>query len=210
MATSTYLNSRKKYGRPQAMLWSENPGTLKDGYWIPEGYEIGADISGAGESELTNQFIILSDDNRGPLEFSIERLEKRERTVNGRMRSYHIADKLSLQVSWDMLPSRSFALDPEFSSSGSTSLLTDQQYTSDNGAGGVELLDWYESHTGPFWVFLGYDKYSNFDAVSTRYQKLDRYNEVIEMFISDFSYSVEKRGTTNFDFWNVQLTLEEV
>jgi hypothetical protein len=29
------------------------------------------------------------------------------------------------------------------------------------------------------------------------------------MFISDFSYSVEKRGT-KFDFWNVSVTLEEV
>ena len=30
-ANSAYLQGRKKYARPQAMLWSENAGTLKNG-----------------------------------------------------------------------------------------------------------------------------------------------------------------------------------
>lgn len=28
-ANTAYLQGRKKYGRPQGMLWSENAGTLK-------------------------------------------------------------------------------------------------------------------------------------------------------------------------------------
>jgi hypothetical protein len=42
------------------------------------------------------------------------------------------------------------------------------------------------------------------------YNKLGRYNQVIEMYISDFSYTVNKRGGTNFDFWDISVSLEEV
>ena len=59
-------------------------------------------------ASLVDQFLILSDHNRGELQFSPIRIEQRQRTVNGRMRSYHIAAKLTISTSWDMLPSRSF------------------------------------------------------------------------------------------------------
>jgi hypothetical protein len=29
------------------------------------------------------------------------------------------------------------------------------------------------------------------------------------MYITSFNYSVEKRGGTNYDFWNISVTLEE-
>ena len=79
----------------------------------------------------------------------------------------------------------------------------------DAGAGGVEMLDWYENHKGSFWVFLAYDRKGIFKGTPEPYDHLQQYNQLIEMFISDFSYSVEKRGT-NFDFWNVSISLEEV
>jgi hypothetical protein len=146
-----------------------------------------------------------------------------------------------------MLPSRSFALPPNFGANGKpTSLQTegqisltqykdvdedgindvvettvsapirpygsaiykDQQYTTDGGAGGVELLDWYESHPGSFFVYLSYDKYSNFGKDNAGYQNLSKYNQVVEVFFSDFSHSVIKRGV--HDFWNISVTLEEV
>jgi hypothetical protein len=211
---------RKKYARPQGMLWSENPGTLQNGLYIPTGYEIGADAPEDADPALLDQFIILSDDNRDPLEFSIERIENRQRMINGRMRSHHIADKLSLSTSWNLLPSRSYAVNPNFNDNdgpnfGKSALrATSLEYTTDGGAGGVELLDWYKNHTGPFWVFLAYDNYKKFGPeegnANAAYGHLSQYNEVIEMFISDFSYSVEKRGGTNFDFWNISVTLEEV
>jgi hypothetical protein len=81
-------------------------------------------------------------------------------------------------------------------------------YTADGGAGGVELLNWYENHTGSFWVFLSYDRYDNFASAETKYNNLSIYSDVIEVFFSDFSYSVEKRGQS-FDFWNISLSLEE-
>lgn len=212
MASVSYMNSRKKYQRPQAMLWANNPGTNVSGLYIPNGFEVGQNPLLANEDDLLNEFIVLSDDNRGPLQFDTQRIEKRERMINGRMRSYHIADKLTLSTSWTRVPSRSFAsfpgLDPL---SANPAFGAGEQYTSDGGAGGVELLDWYNNHQDSFWVYLSYDKYTNFsEDDANRYSRLGQYNEVIEMFISGFSYSVEKRGGSNFDFWNISVSLEEV
>lgn len=205
MASSTYIAGRKKYSRPQAMLWADNPGTLEDGLYIPTDLE----VTSYDKGTAGNQFIILSDDNRKALDFSVNRIESRERMINGRMRSYHVADKLNLNVSWDMLPSRAFAMSPDFDEAGiprGDAL----KYTTDGGAGGVDILNWYESHQGSFWVFLAYDKHSVFGNGDSAYAHLPQYNQVIEMFFSDFSYSVEKRGGSTHDFWNISVTLEEV
>jgi hypothetical protein len=227
MATSSYMAGRKKYARPQAMLWADNPGNLIDGVYLPDGYEVNSSLNVIENDPLNNQFLILSDDNRSSIDFEIQRIERRERMINGRMRSYHVADKLSIGVSWEMLPSRHFAASPDFDEDGlpnaqqgsrekGTDLSYDilpnitnlsEQYTSDGGAGGAELLDWYENHEGSFWVYLAYDKYTNFEE--DRYAKLQTYNQVIEMYISDFSYSVVKRGSNNYDFWNISVSLEE-
>jgi hypothetical protein len=274
MTTSTYLAGRKKYRRPQAMLWSENSPIVSGGVYVPSGNEnqsaavitavndaypsagtveytaandfsIGDIVSISGFSiagfngtftitaatstyfrvansttgvpTLTNakavpvgEFLVLSDHNRKDISFKPERIEKRERMINGRMRSYHIADKLTISTSWDLLPSRAFSGDPSFNvATGAVGTTGLTQYTVDGGAGGNELLDWYNNHTGSFYVFLAYDKKGNF-AESGQYGHLAEYNEVIEMFISSFDYTVVKRGGSNFDFWNISVTLEEV
>jgi hypothetical protein len=203
MATSTYIAGRKTYRRPQAMLWSDAPPETSNGFYVPSGFEVNADTAGS-------DFLILSDHNRKEISFKPERIEKRERMINGRMRSYHIADKLTISTSWDMLPSRAYSLDPNFNTtSGATTTSSLTQYTVDGGAGGNELLDWYNNHTGSFYVFLAYDKKGNF-VETGQYGHLAEYNEVIEMFISSFDYNVVKRGGANYDFWNVSVTLEEV
>lgn len=209
---ASYMSGRRKYQRPQAMLWSENSGTLANGVYVPNGYEVGSTTGSETDESAFNQFLILSDDNRQPIDFKPTRIEKRERMINGRMRSYHIADKLTISTSWSMLPSRSFALAPEFNPSNGKPLVKEKnslEYTSDGGAGGVELLDWYENHQGSFWVYLAYDKYSNFGKDDEDYGHLGQYNQLVEMFFSDFSYSVQKRGGSNHDFWNISVTLEE-
>lgn len=223
MATKDYITGRKRYKRPQAMLWSDLPPIFSEGLLVPDGFEVNEENPG-------DDFLIISDHNRKDISFKPERIEKRERMINGRMRSYHIADKMTISTSWDMLPSRSFNLDPEFDTatglptvvgitSGGSAIFagtplgpTDtpiSQYTVDGGAGGNELLDWYQNHTGSFYVFLGYDKKGNF-AESGQYGHLAEYNEVLEMFISSFDYTVLKRGGSNYDFWNISVTLEEV
>jgi len=197
MATATYLAGRNKYGRPQAMLFSDNPGVLDNGFYVPQGTEF-------------EDFIITSDHNRQQIQFKPNRIENKVRTVNGRMRSYHIADKLNISTSWDNLPSRAASAENNINpTSGQTVIgANDLAYTADNGAGGVDLLNWYESHQGSFWVFLAYDKLTNFD--SDRYNKLGRYNEIVEVFFDDFQYDVVNRGRNTHDFWNISLSLEEV
>ena len=159
--------------------------------------------------------MILSDHNRGELQFTPIRIEQRQRTINGRMRSYHIADKLNMSVSWNNLPSRSYYQDPAFNSSGVTAYKnTDGEFTADGGAGGVDLLEWYETHQGPFWMYMAYDKYTNFptdgEVVNASYGHLAQYNQIMQVYISDFNYSVVKRGGANHDLWNISVTLEEV
>ena len=231
MATINYMQGRKKYARPQAMIWSENPGTLitddetGETFYVPTGYEINADVPEGTSIDLVEQFLILSDDNRQPINFNTERIERRERTINGRMRSYHIADKINISSGWQNLPSRSFSAVASFNDSGQSSLrskgerplvedervtLLGQQYTTDGGAGGMDLLDWYENHQGSFWMFLAYDKYKNLGTGNSAFQQLGKYSQVLEVFFSDFSYSVEKRGGSTYDFWNISFTLEEV
>ena len=212
MATAGYLEGRQKYRRPQAMLWSENPGSLLNDLYIPDGFEVGGYVGIENNPDVINQFLILSDDNRSPIQMQPQRIEKRERMINGRMRSYHIADKLKISVSWSMLPSRSYILRPEFDPDGGKSALykTSGEYTTDGGAGGVELLDWYENHTDPFWVFLSYDKYNEYGDDDQARSHLGEYNDRVEMYLSDFNYTIVKRGGLNYDFWDISLTLEEV
>jgi len=209
-STSAYMSGRKRYARPQGMLWSDNAGTIIDGVRFPEGTE-------------KSEFIVLSDHNRAPMSLSQQRIENRQRMVNGTMRSYHIADKVSISCSWNRIPSRSYSRNVLFDDLGNPTTLVSEgvyaeysEYTVDGGAGGVELLDWYENHSGPFYVYLAYDKYNNASfqvggkVEDTSFDFLSVYNDVRLMYFASFEYSVEKRGGTNFDFWSVSVSLEEV
>ena len=209
MATANYMVGRKKYTRPQAVAWSNNPGTLTGGIYVPTGQEVGADPS-LTEGGI-NEFLILSDHNRSELSFSPQRIEQRQRMINGNMRSYHIADKLNISWNWSNLPSRAYTDPAYFDSVGSSGMdNTVFSYTVDGGAGGVELLDWYETHQGPFWMFLAYDKYSNFGKDAEDMTHLIEYNQIIQVYFSNFTYDVSKRGRNNHDLWNISVTLEEV
>lgn len=237
MTSSSYMAGRQKYARPQAMLWSENSGTLNGGLYVPTGYEINSDKTGITS---TDDFLILSDHNRSEISINTQRIEQRKRMANGTMRSYHIADKLQITTSWQMLPSRSHSAYPAFNQSTGVSpydnlseyndpsgtAIHATEYTADGGAGGVEMLNWYENHTGPFWVFLAYDKYSNFGNDNSARSHLAQYNQVVQMYITSFDYSVVKRGqpyvtgydsetgapirSGGHDMWNVNISMEEV
>jgi hypothetical protein len=216
MATSGYMTGRKRYARPQGVLWSDNSGTLVNGLYVPNGYEVGSEVPVETDQSLIDQFIILSDHNRGEMNFTPQRIEQRQRTVNGRMRSYYIADKMNISISWSLLPSRSYFQIADFNDETGKSPYQNnlQEFTADGGAGGVQLLDWYNSHSGPFWMYLAYDKYSNFktdgEITDSSFGHLGQYNEIIQVYFADFNYSVVKRGGNNFDLWNISVTLEEV
>jgi hypothetical protein len=212
MVSSAYLNSRKKWERPQAIIFSNNSGGILNG--VPQ-------ISGVEGQD----FLILSDHNRSDISFNANRIESKKRMVNGHMRSYHIADKMEISFSYDMLPSRSYSKDPEFDENGiqtSDSLVPDTpknprlfpaehtliEYTADGGAGGSELLEWYKTNPGSFYAFLSYDKPQSFTV--GKYTSLNKYSEVLEVFFSDFSYNVVKRGGSNHDLWDISISIEEV
>jgi len=188
---SSYL---KGGTRPQAMLWSDNPGTLEDGFYVPQG------------DEGTN-FIIVSDHNRSEISFSNERIETRQRMVNGGMRSYWIADKLRISASWNRLPSRPFDGNVMFDSNGNIVNANYISYTVDGAAGGVDMLNWYENNPGSFYIFLSYDKY-RINGLEN-YNRLGTYSQVLKVYFSAFDYNVEKRSGGGFDFWNINFAVEE-
>ena len=217
MADLSYLYGRSKYARPQAILWSDNPGRLElvgeDQYtYVPNGYEINSTPPESATDAELNQFLILSDHNRSAIDIKYDRIENRQRTVNGTMRSRFIADKLSLNFSWNLLPSKSYSSTANYDPiTGKSSLYNSQsEFTADGGAGGNDILDWYDSHQGPFWVFLSYDKIDSTQSDAVKFQNFPNYNQVLEMYISDFSYTIEKRSGTLYDMWNISVSLEEV
>jgi hypothetical protein len=183
------LTGKNKFSLPQLIVFTDvEPVQDEDGYW------------NIYDDELTN-YLVLSDHNRSSLDVSKTRIEKRERMINGRMRSYHIADKDTLTVSWDMLPSRSY----ESYSDTARGLM----FTADSGAGGADLLDWYNNHEGMFYVLLAYDLVLS-DSGTLVKTASQFYERMLPVMFSDFSYSVVKRGQTTHDFWNISLSLEEV
>jgi hypothetical protein len=206
---AAYMDARQKYNRPQGIVFCtdyeyvDNPGQENSEYTllVPKGTEF-------------EDFIILSDHNRGQISMNGYRIEQRDRMINGTMRSYHIADKMNIATSWTNLPSRAFSGDPNFNGIGDSPLIDETKsapsgsYTADQGAGGVDLLNWYENHAGAFYVLLAYDNYDNFTY--DKYGRLNEYNEVKQMFFSDFSYDIVRRGDFTHDFWDVSLSLEEV
>ena len=195
MASLAYLANRKKYIRPQAVIWMDATVDISN-----------IDISG---TEYDN-FLILSDHNRSELNFNTQRIESRQRMINGTMRSYHTADKLQISWDWNMLPSRSFDKDPEFNAQGiiSASGSIPIDYTVDGGAGGREILDWYNNHPGAFYMMLSYDTYNNITG-QNQYDQLSKYNQVIPVYFASFQYNVVNRGATNHDLWNISVSLEE-
>ena len=219
MANSTYLQNRQPYGRPQAMLWSDQgPSFDEEGFAFPPNAEYLSNTAG-GESINDSTFIITSDHNRSPLQITNKRIDQKVRTANGQLRSYFIADKQIITAAWTMLPSRSFSEKPNFNQgTGLTSLdrssptstgLPANQYTVDGGAGAAEMLLWHETHPGGFWVYVAYDNYATAGA-NNNYSNLNKYTQFLFMTVTDFTYSVVKRGNGNFDMWDVAITLEEV
>jgi hypothetical protein len=140
--------------------------------------------------DLGTNYIYVSDNNRSELSVSFERIEYKQRMINGTMRSYHVADKKNFSTSWEKLPSRKTQV-TEYSASS-------------NFAGGQEMLKWYEDHTGDFWMLLVYDVDS---TVATG--DIKKNVEKVNVFFGDFSYNIVDRGF-DLDLWNINLSLVEV
>jgi hypothetical protein len=241
MATRQYMAGRKKYARPQAVLFADQPPVFIENGQPSPAYPGGIEASSnyGNTSILGNSFIILSDHNRNPINMSFTRYENKQRMVNAQLRSFYVNEKMTIDLSWNMLPSRAYSTKPDFSqstgladivrsanidhddnpetptqtkeiTSSGSKYFPDQEYTVDGGAGGAEILAWYKSHRGPFWVYLSYDNFASTGYADSNYGNLANYTDFYFVYITSFNYSVEKRGSNNHDMWNISLTLEEV
>jgi hypothetical protein len=142
--------------------------------------------------DLGSSYLYVSDNNRSELAVSFERIEYKQRMINGTMRSYHVADKKNFSTSWDKMPSRK-------------TQVTEYDATARNKfAGGQEMLKWYEDHTGDFWMLLVYDVDS---TVATG--DIKKNIEKVNVFFENFSYNVVERGF-DLDLWDIDLSLVEV
>ena len=63
MASAEYLSGRKKWSRPQAMIWSDVPFLLENGGYVP-----------SRDAEEGTDFIFVTDHSRGPISMSKERI----------------------------------------------------------------------------------------------------------------------------------------
>lgn len=150
----------------------------------------------AGKWELGTNYLYLTDDGRSPVSVQPQRIENKQRMVNGRMRSYYIADKKSFSTSWGELPSRNTR--PTLSDGLSN------QITSDGFGAGQDIKDWYENHTGDFWMMLVYDADATVGGANHTNQV-----ELYNVFFDSFDFEIVKRGQYN-DLWSVSISLVEV
>lgn len=180
--SDSYFTSAKRWTRPQAMIWS----TASEGI-----------LNGYPQIPTNADYIVISDHNRSDISLAPTRVENRQRMINAHMRSYHVADKITLNTSWDMLPSRASGLNGE-------------EFTADGGAGGAAMYEWYKANPGSFYVFLAYDNFDDNSNYSPGQTKLSRYTEVKEFYFASFDYNIVKRGESLHDLWNISISLEEV
>ena len=173
----------KKWLRPSLIIFCENEPISGTG-------------GDAGKWDLGTNYLYLTDDGRDPVSVDPQRIEYKQRMLNGRLRSYYVTDKVNISTSWNNLPSRSQDTSRKYISE------YDKRTTSIKYAAGQELKDWYETYTGDFWVLLVYDGGSNTQMDLAK--QVEKYN----VFFETFNYTVVKRGQHN-DLWDVNISLVE-
>lgn len=144
-----------------------------------------------GSALYWNSTLKLSEHNRQPISLSKNRIEKQQRMGNGQMRKMYIADKESITVSWNKLPSFS-------------------TYTIDGGYGALDMRSFYDGTA---------TKASGALSGRTSFDVTIKYGgttKVMEMVFASFSIEMVNRNVkqastdTAQEFWNVSITLEEV
>lgn len=139
------------------------------------------DPSSSGGSG-TSKWNKVTEHNRSEFTISPNRIEKSERMSNGTLRTFFIADKQSISVSWDMLPAF-------------------RTLTVDGAWGAEDLRAFYAANAGDtFSIRINYAK-------TGTNQELSGYSEYL-VKITSFSAVVVKRGLQ--PFWNISISMEEV
>lgn len=126
----------------------------------------------------------ISEHNRQPASIQTNRIEKIQRTSNGTLRKFFIADKKSISVSWNMLPSNS-------------------SMTVDGGYGATQIETFYNGSKGQ----------SSFKLKISYSPTREEIIEVIfgSCSFDLIKRNVKESSTsTAQEFWDVSITLEQV
>ena len=183
------MAARRTFSRPQAAIFSDRKFVFtNDEYVAPNDLNEGA-----------MEAIILPDHARAPIQLGFNRIESRNRMINGTSRAFWTADKMTLQTSWDGLPSR-LAVNGQEYVDGMQMPIGDM-FLADNAAPAWLLRDWYNGHPESFYVYLSYDD----GIVNENLGK--RYVEERRMYFTSFGMTLGKRGV--YDFWDISMALEE-
>lgn len=174
----------KRWLRPSLMIFCAQEPTQGSG-------------SNAGKWDLGTDYLYLTDDGRDPVSIDPQRIEYKQRMLNGRMRSYYVTDKISISTSWKDLPSRSQDSKDKYISEYQRRTGVTTKY-----AAGQEMKNWYENHTGDFWLLLVYDGGENTQIDLTK--QVEKYH----VFFENFNFTVVKRGQLH-DLWDVNISLVE-
>ena len=115
----------------------------------------------------------LTEHNRKSLAVDINRIESSDRTANGGLRKYVIADKLKWSVTWENCPDRSTK-------------------TVDGKWGGAEIRDFYEANPGVFTLTVKVNGVSEvYNAVITSFN-YDVAKRAASAELWDFSITIEE------------------
>lgn len=114
-------------------------------------------------------YVKVTDHNRTPISISVERIEKKDRMVDGTLRRYSVSKKRSFSCGWDMLPS---------TNSKATGLKT-----VDGGMAAEDIEAFHNTTNGAFNMQL---------------RRGDGTIETVLVMITDFSKDVPKRGIVDF------------
>ena len=146
--------------------------------------------NGLAVGNKTNlRFRRVTEHNRAPLSLNTERIESGQRMSNGTLRKYFVADKLNVNVSWEMIPSF-------------------RNETVDGGWGAEDLKNFYESAAGrgAFRIKLNPTVFSTDLVEQSDGALADDYTYTVMFTSCDFT--VVKRGLQ--PFWSVNISLEQV
>ena len=148
-------------------------------------------------ADASGNFRKVSDHGRAPLDESYERIESKTRMADGTLRRYTVSKKRSWSTSWTNLPSTNAGPGMK---------------TVDGGWSGKQMEQYYQDQDGPFLMVLRNGSAINKTLptlpASTVYPYEDDDFYIARVMFADFSKTVTKRGAS--DFWDVDVTLEEV
>ena len=144
-----------------------------------EGKDVLATVPGT-----TLSWLKISDHNRSEITVGSNRIQQTQRMANGTLRKFHVADKKTFSLSWNMLPAT-------------------RLQTADGNLGAEDLRRFYASDEGKgtFRILLNFAK-------SGAAQDTALTGEVYTVSFTDFSAVLQKRGINSF--WAISMSLEEV